>query len=133
MKVNVNGSAIVVTSSLKLEDIKTVEKFRPEALTVMGGKDGKEPIFTIGTTNKGEGSISKYGISFAGATLAGTGEACVTLIPTGVPEGKVKEYIADNFGGALMHLKALETSVTAVLAEILAQKQAVMETVTIGQ
>lgn len=132
MKINVNGNAIVVTSALKLEDIKTVEKFRPEALEVYGGKDGKELVFSIGTT-KGEGSISKYGISFGAGNLTGTGEACVTVMPKDVSADKVKEYIADNWGGALMHLKALETSVAAVLGEINTQKQAVMDSVTIGQ
>lgn len=61
-KIVIAGDAIVVTSAMKLEDIKTIEKYRPNALTLMGGEDGKEPIFAIGTT-EGCGNINQVGAS----------------------------------------------------------------------
>ena len=57
-KIVIAGDAIVVTSAMKLEDIKTIEKYRPNALTLMGSEDGKEPIFAIGTT-EGCGNINQ--------------------------------------------------------------------------
>ena len=43
------GQAIVVVSDVKLEDIKKIEKYRPDALVLKGGEDNKEEIFRIGT------------------------------------------------------------------------------------
>ena len=46
-KIVIAGDAVIVTSTMKLEDIKTIAKYRPKALTLMGGEDGKEPIFAV--------------------------------------------------------------------------------------
>ena len=56
-KVKTMGQAIVVVSEVKLDDIKKIEKYRPEALVLKGGEDGKEEIFRIGT---GAGKINTY-------------------------------------------------------------------------
>lgn len=50
-KIVIAGDAVVVTSAMKLEDIKTIEKYRPKELVLKGGEDGKEPIFGVGTTH----------------------------------------------------------------------------------
>ena len=42
-KIVIAGDAVVVTSAMKLEDIKTIEKYRPKELVLKGGEDGKEP------------------------------------------------------------------------------------------
>ena len=46
-KITIAGDAAVVTSAMKLEDIKTIEKYRPKELVLKGGEDGKEPIFCL--------------------------------------------------------------------------------------
>ena len=59
-KIVIAGDAVVVTSAMKLEDIKTIEKYRPKELVLKGGEDGKEPIFGVGTTH-GAGNINAVG------------------------------------------------------------------------
>ena len=66
-KITIAGDAAVVTSAMKLEDIKTIEKYRPKELVLKGGEDGKEPIFAVGTTN-GAGNINAFGASFGAET-----------------------------------------------------------------
>ena len=39
-KIVIAGDAVVVTSAMKLEDIKTIEKYRPKELVLKGGEDG---------------------------------------------------------------------------------------------
>ena len=39
-KITIAGDAAVVTSAMKLEDIKTIEKYRPKELVLKGGEDG---------------------------------------------------------------------------------------------
>ena len=53
-KIMVAGDAVVVTSDMKLEDIKLVKKYRPEALTLFEGEgEEKEPVFKIGIGDGG--------------------------------------------------------------------------------
>ena len=104
-KIVIAGDAVVVKSELKLEDIKTIEKYNAKALTLMGGDEGKEPIFALGTTT-GTGSINSVGASFGKADS--DGKAVITMVMQGVPTEKAKDWVADTLGAALMNLNTLE-------------------------
>jgi len=131
-KVTIAGQAIVVTSAMKLEDIKTIKKFRPSALTLMGGEDGKEPIFALSAGGCGGGEINKYGASFTGETRD---EAkCATLTMTvGYDGDDIKGFVADSIGGALTSLNKLEAALGSVLEEIATEKAVVMSNINIAQ
>lgn len=129
-KINVIGDAVVVTSAMKLEDIRLIKKYRPKALVLSEEIDGvKEPVFAISVSECGE--ISEYGASFSGETRDDEKKATITTVLKGAP-ADLKEYLADKLGGALMKLNKLEEQLPAVLAEIAAEKQAVMEQITIA-
>ncbi len=130
-KVVIAGDAVVVTSALKLEDIRTIEKYRPKELVLKGGEDGKEPIFALGTT-AGAGSINEVGASFGRESHDDEKLATITMCTTGVT-GDVKEWVADRLGGAIMNLNKLEEKLPAVLAEIAAEKEAVLSNITVAQ
>lgn len=129
-KISVAGNAVVVTSSLKLEDIKKVEKYRPAALTLMGGEDGKEPLYAIASTN-GEGSINKNGASFGAETRERKLATLTMIAPRAAVEGDIKEYIADYFGESLDYLKELEESIPAVIEEIDNSRGRVIESISV--
>lgn len=57
-KIVIAGDAVVVTSAIKLEDLRNIKKYRPAALILKGGEDGKEPIFAVDVTN-GNGDINQ--------------------------------------------------------------------------
>lgn len=126
-KITVAGDAIVVTSALKMEDIKTVEKYNPDALVLMGGEDGKEPVFRVATTS-GDGNIGQYGASFGRTTEGGL--ACVTIVDPKM-DGNIKEYVADKFGTAITQLEKIEAAMPDVLTAIAADKAKVMEHITV--
>lgn len=130
-KITIAGNAVVVTSALKLEDIKTIAKYQPKALTLMGGEDGKEPIFAIGTTAPGKGSISSVGASFDREANDGSKLATITVVDT-VPDTNVKDWAADKLGAAIMALNALEAKLPEVLSTIAANKAAVMENISVA-
>lgn len=131
-KITIAGDAIVITSSMKLEDIKTIEKYRPKSLTLMGGEDGKEAIFAIGTTD-GPGNINTYGASFGRESRDDDKLACITMCITTGLAGDVKEWVADKLGGAIISLNKLEGQLPAVLEEIAEEKATVMENITVAQ
>ena len=130
-KITIAGEAVVVTSSMKLEDLVKIKKYRPDALVLRGGEDGKEPIFCVGVTNCGAGTINKYGAEFGGATHDDAKLASITLISD--VEGDIKEAIADTFGVAVLNLNKLEATLPAVLEEIEAEKAAILENITVAQ
>lgn len=132
-KIVIAGDAIVLTSALKLSDLKTIQKYRPKALTLMGGEDGKEPVFTLYVTDQGEGSISNNGAIFTSETRDDEKLATLTMVMPGVHTDNIKEYVADKIGGAQMSLNKLEATLGSVLEEIAADKQAVMESISIAQ
>ncbi len=132
-KITISGEAVVVTSSVKLEDYEKVAKYRPDALVLKGGEDGKEPIFRVGVVRSGAGSIGKYGAEFATATHDDEKLACITMLFTGSSDADIKETVADEIGAAVLNLNKLEATIPAVLSEIKAEKDRILASITVAQ
>lgn len=130
-KIVIAGDAIIITSSMKLADIQTIQKYRPNELVLKGGEDGKEPIFAIGVTN-GAGNINEVGASFGCTSHDEEKFATITMVTDGVT-GDIKEWVADRIGCAIISLNKLEEKLPAVLAEIEDQKAEVMGNITVAQ
>ena len=113
--ITIAGSAMVLTSALKLEDIIKLEKYRPKALRLYGGEDGKELVFAIGTCSSG-GDICDEGVSFGGKNAEGYAQMTVTF--EGIPASEIKPMVAECFGAALMNLNKLEAGIPAVLNQL---------------
>lgn len=128
-KIVIAGKAVIITSALKLEDIRTVKKYRPDALILKGGEDGKEPIFglSVGTT----GEINNFGVCFTDETRDDAKLATLTLT-TSYSGEDIEEHIADEIGGAVNKLNKLEAALPAVLEEIAAEKAEIMSNITVA-
>jgi len=114
-KTKILGTAVTITSAVKVADFKTLAKFKPAALALTEVVDGvKEEKFSValGTSP----SVTKYGIVFDSANTDGYAE--VTLqIPASITADKRKEYVADTYGYALLNLNQLEGQIAEVMAE----------------
>lgn len=129
-KIVIAGDAAVITSSLKLEDIRTVEKYRPKELVLYGGEDGKEPVYAVGSTT-GTGNINAVGASFGRETRDDHKLATITMvIPSNVADAK--EFIADSLGAAIINLNKLEQKIPAVLEKISAEKAEVLSNISVA-
>ena len=129
-KITIVGDAAVITSSLKLADIKKVAKYRPSALILMGGEDGKEPVFRIGATD-GDGIINQYGAEFNGETRDAEKLATITLTFSVEGDCDIKEVVADTIGPWVMTLNKLEAQIPGILEEIDAEKEAILANITV--
>ena len=132
-KITIAGDAVVITSTQKLEDIKLLEKYRPKALCLYEtGENGKkEEVFKVGSTS-GEGAISMYGASFGSTTHDEEKLATITItLPRGVADAK--QYVADAVGVAILNLNKVEAQFAEALADVTAEKEAVMENITVAQ
>lgn len=130
-KITIAGDAVVITSAMKLEDIKNVKKYRPDALVLKGGEDGKEPIFRLGVCS-GAGSISKYGAEFGSETHDDEKKAVMTLI-CDCHDGDIKEVVADTIGAYVLNLNKLEATLPGVLEEIAAEKEQILSNISVAQ
>ncbi len=130
-KVTIVGNAVVITSSMKLEDLVTIKKYRPKALVLMGGENNKEELFGIDVGTSGNGGLNGVGAYFCAATHDDAKLACITTTLNGV-QGDIKEYAADKFGEALIHLNTLEAKLPEVLADIATQKANIMANITVA-
>lgn len=130
-KATVVGDALVITSDLSLEDIKTVEKYGPEHLVLKGGEDGKEELFAI-CSCEGNGDINECGAAFGRTTRDDDKFACITMM-IGDVKGDVAQYVADLIGPALYKLNKLEAQVVAAMPEIEAYKAAMMDSIEVVQ
>ena len=129
-KIIVAGDAVVITSDVKLEDIKLVKKYRPEALTLFEGEGKeKEAVFKIGI---GASSIGKYGAEFDQESRDDDKLATLTvLIPAGTKDAK--EYVSDVYGRPVLMLNKLEATLPGVIEEIAAEKAAIEANITVAQ
>lgn len=130
-KVVIAGNAVVITSSMKLADLATIKKYRSKALTLMGGENNKEELFTIDVCSGSNGGLNSIGAVFCNETRDEEKKACITLCINGV-QGDVKEFVADKYGEALVHLGELEAKLPGVLEEINNQKKGIMQNITVA-
>lgn len=130
-KIIIAGDAVVITSAMKLEDLRNIKKYRPDALVLKGGEDGKEPVFAVGVT-QGNGDINQYGATFGTATRDDEKLATITMVAPGI-DGDIKEFVADKLGSALMSLNKLEETLPGVVQSIAAEKEQVLNAITVAQ
>lgn len=125
------GESIVITSALKLDDYKTVAKYRPNALQLKGGDGGDEVVFAVGITTKPRGSINKVGAEFGSEAHDGTGRATITL---DLPQtaGDIKEAVAEYIGSAILDLNKLEAQLPAVIEEIDTERAVIMSNISVN-
>lgn len=126
-KVKVMGSAVVIESAATVEQLETVQKYRPEVLTLKDA-DG-EPTFMVSVKQGGTGSVGKYGAEF---TKGSNGKATITVLETYEGESdEVLEQIADKYGNALQQLNRLEKLLGDELESVEAERDAIKRSITI--
>ena len=130
--INIMGGSAVITSTKSLESIKTLEKYRPSALVLKEKDDDGivTEVFRVGTTGKSHGSIGECGASFGGSSYDEAKLATITVaLPTGLKDPK--EYVAEVYGNALNNLNKVEAQIDGALAEVQAERDAVMESINV--
>lgn len=124
----ITGDSVSVISTLTLEDIKTVAKYRPEALNLYDGESKeKSLVFTVkaGTTP----SMSAYGVSFTAQTS--DGNAVMTEIFSGSTAATIKDAVAEKYGVGVINLRKLEAQVPTVIEEIKAEREEIKSSIEV--
>ena len=122
--IKIVGSVAVVESSAKLETIKNLQKYRPNALKLFEGTGAqKEEVYAVCAAPRGTGSINRYGTSF-GTSTTEDGRATVTIM---IPEGTAdaKKWVKEEVGVSILNLNKVEEQFAAANEEITAELAAI--------
>lgn len=132
-KIYVAGNAVCFESSMKLDDLVQVKKYRPKALAVMGGDDGKEMEFICAVIPGAVGEVTRSGVVFGMASVDKKLATVTMMLGSDAYDAQtLKEYLADKFGAALNYMNKLEAELPNVLKEVEAERAAVMQSIQIG-
>ena len=131
-KVNVVGNVMVVTSKLKLEDLKKLQNYYPDSLCISDDNGIVYYKVCVGS----EQSISQYGICFLDTTSDPNGYAACTLpLPSSVGAhtgAQLQNYIATTYGASLVGLNEIESRLESVIQDVLEKEEMIKSQITIG-
>lgn len=127
----ISGHQAALVSSAKLADIKKVQAFDPEVLTIKD--DEGMPVFAVAVARSGEGDIGAFGVEFAAQPdLNGFAIASIKLgFPEDVEVEDVKRSLAEGFAGALTKLGEIEDAIPASLTAIDLKIEKAMEKIEV--
>lgn len=116
-----------LTSDLTAEDILFAKKHCPKALKIQDAEGNDK--FSV-SYNEGHSSVAAFGITF-GAKTADGGKAMIS----GKLDPKVElkdagDHVADMIGAALPYITELEKSIPTAIAEVKAQRKALIDGIT---
>ena len=129
-KIFITGSAAVtVISSLKLEDLKILKKYNPDALVTYS--EEREPVFSIDVRENGTGSLSNFGAVFTKGNP--DGYACLTMVSDKLPSDfeEQRRVVLDQFGPALRELQNAEEILPAVIGMTVDEYNKTLEAITV--
>lgn len=116
-----------LTSTLKVDDIKLVQKYRPKALKKKDA-DGND-IFAMSYV-EGRPCVAAHGITFGAKSHEGGYAMIVAALPEVEAGVNVKERIADIVGSDLTYINELEASIPTVVEAIRSERAAIINSVT---
>lgn len=120
------GNALVVKSSMALEDLKRIARFKPEALRLY-----EDDFVAFEITVGDKPGLNKFGATFRDATFDEEKKAVITMtINPG--DQDAKEYVADTYGLAISQLNKVEQVLPGALQEIDETRAEIMNGITVA-
>lgn len=130
-QIKIVGNTVHVISSQKLEDVKLLAKYRPNALKLFEGSGAeKREVFSIFTGGKDGGAVCPNGVIFSKATTA-DGKALITLTAPADCDD-VKAWAQEEIGVAILLLKKTEAQFADAIDEVKAERDAVAASITVA-
>ncbi len=127
MKISIVGDVFVLTSDIKKSDFDLITKYHSKSLALVD-EEGND-VFCI-DYSAGNGSVSKFGITFSGTTRDENAYLTVTKsIPVGVADAKV--FVADEVGCAIANLKDLEDVLPTLARNIAKERKELIESIDV--
>ena len=109
MKMTLVANTVVITSTLKVEEIELLQKYEPDGL-VIKDEETKETLFVVATAKTAKGSLGVYGVEFNGKTRDEDGFATFSEVLENLPDDieKAKDAIVLKYGKGIKKLNDYE-------------------------
>ena len=114
MKINIVTNQAVFSSGVKVEDLKEVQRFKPEALQIVD-KETKNVEFKYGFAKGSTPFVGLFGINFNEVSDNGYAVAKVS-IPADVEDKKV--FVTETYGAAISKANQIEGGLDEVVTAI---------------
>ena len=121
-KIKLMGDHLAIVSAMKLDELKTIKRRKPEALKLKDDK-GEKTVFAVDVDTY-EGSLSKFGIVFASQEVVG-GRAIYTMPAPSADSVEVRKYINENLGTVVFDLNKVEAQCVAAFDTITTEEAAI--------
>lgn len=121
--IKVIGDAMVVTSAIKMEDIKLLQRLDADSLVARDKND--EPVYAVFTGDSG--FMGGTGIRFTGAD--NNGFATVTILLPPATQAQREEFIKENYAMAITALQTMEELLAEYLVDFKAKYNEAMQAV----
>jgi len=130
--ITICGDAVVIKSAETLDNLKLLQKYKPEALCLMD-EDGNA-VFKVGVASReAGGQLNNFGASFASVTRDADGLATITMISSGSQSGaELVSDVSDKFGPAIIKLSRVEEQFASAIEQIAKDKAEVLEHITLA-
>lgn len=125
MNTKILGAAFTLTSSIKMETIKKLQKFSPASLQLKDA-DKKNVIYAIGTGK--DAAINAHGVTFNGENADGFAQATIA-IPTDTANKAA--FVKENYGLAMLGLVDMEAHVATELESLEGKFTTVSESIEV--
>lgn len=128
--IKVTGDAMVIASNIDMKDLTLLAKHNPEALILTKplANDEREPIFAICLGDSP--TFSRNGIQFTSANDEGKAQMTM-MLPMGLTKPQKEDFIRNAFSNGIIRLNALEDLIAESVAQVQADFDRAMSTVTI--
>ena len=125
VSIKVLGEVLVITSAIKAEDIKLLQKTNPRKLVLVENDEGKKSDVYAVSFKEDDSSFGMYGMVFGKANSDGYAQCTVHIAGT----VDVNKFITDNLTTGISHLEQLEFQVNENAEYIRANNAAVLSRV----
>lgn len=136
MKVTISGDQIAIVSAVTMEELQTLSKYNPAALTLVD-KDGNTVYMVKGIPGE-YGSINGKGLVYNAQTRPEDGEqakAALYIIDPKLPKtaAEAKAYVADKYGPALELAAEVEKGIPEAATAATAKRDSLIATIAVTQ
>lgn len=128
MRITITADAYAITSSMTVEEIKTLRKANPDALKIKDA-DGNEK-FAV-SYSEGKPSINAFGVTFGGKSHDDNGFATITgIIPAGT--SSPKDYVADLVAPVKTYLEQVEAAASPAAEAAKTARKALVDSIVVA-
>ncbi|MGF6375055.1 hypothetical protein M2140_000089 [Clostridiales Family XIII bacterium PM5-7] len=125
LEVKIMMNEAIIVSDYTTEDLKTVQKYKPEVLKLYDENGDVDFVYKC----DGENGVFSHGIAFGKTTS--DGKAATKVVVCGETEAEKKRYFAERYTYVMINANAVEEGIEQALSVIKEEIDSVEQSVSV--